>query len=128
MLSRSILQYVWPVLSDMMIGLENQFFVFFLSGRLRQVLLYTHCVCVMFCVLVPGAISIFVVVLLLCEDWLLCFNYMYILAVGSLFPVFSSRCRELVYGICMWQGRFMLTCFKLLRYPNQSRNKQGSTG
>ena len=33
----SILQYFWPALKD----IQNQFLVFFLSGRLRQVLLYT---------------------------------------------------------------------------------------
>ena len=39
MLSWSILQYFWPALRD---GLENQFLVFFLSGCLRQVLLYIN--------------------------------------------------------------------------------------
>ena len=39
MLSWSILQYFGPALS--IIGLENQFLVLFLSGRLRQVLLYS---------------------------------------------------------------------------------------
>ena len=38
MLSSSILQYIWPALSDNL-NLENQFLVFFLSGRLTQVLL-----------------------------------------------------------------------------------------
>ena len=34
----SILQYFWPVLSDG--GIGNQFFLSFLSGHFRQVLLY----------------------------------------------------------------------------------------
>ena len=38
MLSWNILQHFWP--AKAIFGLENQFLIFFLSGRLRQVLLY----------------------------------------------------------------------------------------
>ena len=38
----STLQYFWPALSNKGFGLENQFLVIFLSGLLRQVLLYFY--------------------------------------------------------------------------------------
>ena len=38
----SILQFFWPAFSDYLICIENQFLVFFLTGHLRQVLLYSY--------------------------------------------------------------------------------------
>ena len=74
MLFWSILQYFWPALIDNRPW--KQFFVFFLSGRLGQVLLY---VCFSWC---------------LSRYWLwLCLSYFFLLLTGI--PL-SRKCRLLV--------------------------------